>query len=144
MKCFVKPRSKASLNIIQQVHKEFRSDKDEELCDKAFRLIRKFTEDMTKSEAPKKRLNQRLDYFIIKMICHSVTTVRKIDDNRGTKDAQLLSQIGLKITPKQYDAFKTCCPDQLTEGDPVEISLRGNFHTPDRRLCTTIKKTTSD
>ena len=140
MRNFIKPRSKSSLNIIQQVYKDFtnNSKRDKALCDKALMLIRKFLEDMTRNEVQKKRLNQKLDYFIIKMICHSITTITKIDDYRGTKDAELLAQIGLKVPLSQFEVLRMRSKEPLVEGLPVEITLKGNYDTTDRSICTTI------
>ena len=127
--------------MIEQVHREFtkQAHRDRGLCDKALFIIRKFTEDMTKNEVQKKNLNQKLDYFIIKTICHSVTSIEKIDNYRGTRDTNLLSQIGLKVSRSQYEVLKMCSKEEdLAEGDPVQITLQGNFHTTDRSICTTI------
>ena len=94
--------------------------------------MREFSE----NENMKINFFKKMKGFIQETIRNSINEIQPVEENYSNNAYRQL--IGLRLDFYQCKILEKYFKLDLSLKNPVEISLKGNFGTRDRKLCTTI------
>ena len=96
----------------------------------------KFMREFLENENMKINFFKKMRNFIQETIRNSINEIRPLEENYSNNAYREL--IGLRLDYYQCRLLERYFKLDLSLKNPVEISLKGNFGTRDRKLCTTI------